>query len=166
MRKSVGMIVTLTAAAALATGCSASNSASDAASSAAAVASSAAAQAQSAASSALGQVQETAGSQLCNTLSEVKTELEAQTGGTVTVGEAQAAGAKINAKLDAVKQDAGAIKSVIVSGLQSAENAYLQTLAGQPASTPLSQASPQAQSAAQAVSKAYAGVATGLGCDG
>ena len=34
---------------------------------------------------------------------------EAQTGGTVTVGEAQAAGANISAKLDAVKQNAGPI---------------------------------------------------------
>ncbi len=164
MLKSVGIIVTLTAAAALATGCSGGNSASNAASSAVAAASSAAAQAQSAASSALGQVQESPGSQLCNTLSEVKAQLDAQTGGSVTVGEAQAAGANISAKLDAVKQDAGPIKSAIVSGLQSAESAYLQTLQGQPANTPLSQASPQAQAAAQAVSKAYQGVATGLGC--
>ncbi len=159
--RTASLSLSLVAVAALATGCS--GSASSAASSAVAAASSAGAAANSAAASAMASLSaETGGA--CEALNSVKSQIEEQTGGSVTVGEAKAAGEKINTQLDAVKQDAGPIKGALVTALQSAESAYLSQLAGTPDSTPLSQASPQIQAASSAVNSAYTSLTAALNC--
>ncbi|HQZ84573.1 MAG: hypothetical protein QG671_3839 [Actinomycetota bacterium] len=159
--KTVSLSLSLVAVAALATGCS--GSASSAASSAVAAASSAGAVASSAAAGAMASLSAATGG-ACEALNSVKADVEEQTGGAVTVGEAKAAAEKVNAQLDTVKQDAGPIKGALVTALQGAESAYLSQLAGTPDSTPVSQASPQLQAASDAVKSAYTSLTAALNC--
>jgi hypothetical protein len=153
--------LSLVAVAALATGCG--GSASSAASSAVAAASSAGAAASSAAAGAMASLS-AATNGACEAMNSVKADVEQQTGGAVTVGEAKAAGEKVNAQLESVKQDAGPIKGALVTALQSAESAYLSQLASTPDSTPISEASPQIQAASNAVKQAYTSLTAALNC--